>query len=276
MAQSDLTSKEWCELIFDQKNKAYGAYELRKGLAHRHLIGLILTTIIAALIVLIPFIVSLIPESADENEDYLEVTELSTLEEAEVKDENLVREVEMAVTPPPLASSIKLTELIIAPDDEVREGDEMKSQEELSSSRLRISIADVKGNDDVHGADIADVKDYVVQAKPQKEDENKIYETVEQEASFPGGMQALYKWLGENLKYPQIAADQGIEGVVQLRFVVSKTGQISSVRIVRALDPYCDKEAERVISRMPRWTPAKMNGVAVAAYHTLPIRFKLD
>ncbi len=276
MAKSDLTSREWCELIFEQKNKAYGAYQLRKNLARRNLVALIVTIIIAALVVILPLLISLMPEEEIIEDENLVVTELATLEEAEVKDENLVKKVDLAPPPPPLRSSIKFVPPIIAKDNEVSDADEMKSQEELSSTKVAISIADVKGNDELNGADIADVKEVVVQAAPKKVEEDKIYETVEQKAEFPGGMQAMYKWLGDNLIYPQPSIENGVQGRVFVRFVVAKNGSISDAKVIRSLDPFCDKEAVRCIKAMPRWSPGKMNGVAVRSYYVLPIQFKFE
>ncbi len=274
MAKNDLTSKEWCDLVFDSKNKEYGAYQLRKGLAHRNFVALIITVIIAAIVVILPLLISLIPEKEVE-EDEFQVTELATLEEAEVKDENLVKKVDLAPPPPPLRSSIKFVPPVIAKDNEVSDADEMKSQEELSSSKVAISIADVKGNDEIHGADIADVKQVVVQA-PKQVEEEKIYEVVEQQPEFPGGTAAMYKWLNDNLHYPAISQENGVQGKVFIRFVVSKTGAITDPKVVRSLDPYTDKEAIRCIKAMPRWNPGKMNGAPVKAYFVLPITFRLD
>ncbi|MGI6220186.1 MAG: energy transducer TonB [Bacteroidaceae bacterium] len=276
MANSDLSSKEWCELVFESKNKAYGAYDLRKNLAHRNLVALIITIVIAALVVILPLVVSLMPEEEVIDEANLEVTELATLEEAEVKDENLVKKVDLAPPPPPLRSSIKFVPPIIAKDNEVSDADEMKSQDELTSSKVAISIADVKGNDDIHGMDIADVKQVVVQAAPKKVEEDKIYETVEQRAEFPGGMKALYKWLSENMVFPQPSIENGVQGNVVVRFVVGKDGRITDATIIKSLDPFCDKEAIRCIKAMPRWTPGKMNGVAVRSYYVLPIQFTYE
>ncbi len=276
MANSDLSSKEWCELIFETKNKSYGAYQLRKNLAHRNLVALIITIVIAALVVILPLVVSLMPEKEVIDEANLEVTELATLEEAEVKDENLVKKVDLAPPPPPLRSSIKFVPPVIAKDNEVSDADEMKSQDELTSSKVAISIADVKGNDDIHGMDIADVKQVVVQAAPQKVEEDKIYTTVEQKAEFPGGMRALYAWLSENMVFPQPSIENGVQGRVVVRFVVGRDGRITDATVITSLDPFCDKEALRCIKAMPRWTPGKMNGVAVNSYYVLPIQFMYE
>ena len=84
------------------------------------------------------------------------------------------------------------------------------------------------------------------------------------------------QWLRDNIKYPVIAAENGIEGRVIVQFVVSKTGSISDVRVARSVDPSLDKEAVRVVSSMPNWTPGKQNGSAVNVRFTLPVTFKLQ
>ena len=106
-------------------------------------------------------------------------------------------------------------------------------------------------------------------------EEEKPYEAVEQMPTFPGGETELMKFIRDNLKYPVIAQENGIQGRVILRFVVSKTGTIDNVTVLRSLDPTCDKEAIRVVKSMPKWIPGKQNGNNVPVYFTLPVVFKL-
>jgi len=269
---NELTTKAWCDLVFDEKNKEYGAYKLRSGLAHRNLVALIITILIALMVVLLPLFISFLDQGQEVKDEQVQVTELATLEEAEVKDQSLIKKVDLAPPPPPLRSSIKFVPPIIAKDNEVSDADNMKSQEELSNAKVSISIADVKGNDDVHGADIADVKQVVVQA-PKKAEEEKIYEYVEEVPHFKGDM---YKWLNDNLHYPSISQEQGVQGKVIVRFIVDKNGRIANARVIRSLDVYTDKEAIRVVNAMPTWTPGKMNGAAVKSYFVLPVTFRLN
>ena len=271
---NELTSKAWCDLVFDEKNKEYGAYKLRSGLAHRNLVALIITIIIAAMVVLLPLLMSLMPEPEVKDEE-IQVTELATLEEAEVKDESLVKKVDLAPPPPPLKSSVKFVAPVIKKDSEVRDEDEMKSQEELQETKVTISIADVKGNDEEHGKDIAEIKQVVTQA-PVEEVEEKPYTAVEQMPQFPGGEAELLKYIFDKLRYPTISQENGVQGKVYIRFVVSKTGEVKDAQVMRSLDPYCDKEALRVIRTLPRWIPGKQNGVNVPVYYVVPITFKLQ
>ncbi len=107
-------------------------------------------------------------------------------------------------------------------------------------------------------------------------DGEEAYDVVEQMPQFPGGDEALMRFLSRKIKYPVVAQENGIQGKVICGFVVTKTGQIVDVNVLRSLDPSCDKEAIRVIKLLPRWIPGKQNGVNVAVKYTLPLRFKLE
>jgi len=99
--------------------------------------------------------------------------------------------------------------------------------------------------------------------------------SVEQMPVFPGGIQALLKYIQDNLKYPALAAEKGIQGRSVVRFIVSKTGSVTDVEVVRGFDPVCDAEAIRVVKMMPKWIPGREKGKDVAVYYTIPILYKL-
>ena len=271
MAKVDLSSLEWCDLIFSGKNKAYGAYKMREDSPRRHNIAVILVIVIALIGFSIPTLIKM--ATPKQKEVMTEVTTLSQLEEPEVKQEEMKRVEPVAPPPPALKSSIKFTAPVIKKDEEVPDEDQMKSQDELNASKTSISIADVKGNDEEHGADIADLKQVVVQAK---EEPDQVFDMVEQMPTFPGGQEELMKYIGKNLRYPAIAQENGIQGRVICQFVVGKDGKVRDVVVVRTLDPSCDKEAIRVLSGMPKWIPGKQNGKAVSVKYTVPIVFRLQ
>jgi protein TonB len=105
---------------------------------------------------------------------------------------------------------------------------------------------------------------------------DEIFVVVEVQPEFPGGMNALMTWLGNNMRYPVIAQENGIQGRVTTNFVVERDGSITDVQIVRGVDPSLDREAIRVVSSMPRWTPGKQRGQAVRVRFTLPVVFRLQ
>ena len=110
----------------------------------------------------------------------------------------------------------------------------------------------------------------------EEADDDNIYEVVEENAQFPGGDDACYKWLGEHIKYPAIAQEQGIQGRVYVQFVVNKDGSIVDVEVIRSPDASLSKEAERVVKLMPRWRPAKQGNKTVRSRFRLPVLFKLQ
>jgi TonB family protein len=103
-----------------------------------------------------------------------------------------------------------------------------------------------------------------------------IFTHVESMPVFPGGDAALIKYLLDNLLYPKTAVEKGIQGRVILRFVVKTDGTIDDVQVSKSLDPACDEEAVRAVKAMPKWTPGKQKGEAVAVFYTLPVIFKLS
>jgi len=113
--------------------------------------------------------------------------------------------------------------------------------------------------------------------KPKQEEvTDEIFVVVENQPEFPGGNTAMMKFLGDNIKYPVIAQENGIQGRVICNFVVEKDGSITDVQVVRGVDPSLDREAMRVIQQMPRWKAGKQRGQAVRVRFTLPVVFRLQ
>lgn len=109
----------------------------------------------------------------------------------------------------------------------------------------------------------------------EDEDEKIIFTKVDKKAEFPGGKEALRKWLAKNLTYPQVAIDNNITGKVMVKFVVSKTGEVKDAKVIREVDPSLDEEAKRVVLSMPKWTPAEQHNKPCNSYYTLPVNFSL-
>lgn len=107
-------------------------------------------------------------------------------------------------------------------------------------------------------------------------DKEKVYQVVEQQPSFPGGREELFKYLAYNVKYPIDAAENKIEGRVLVTFVVEHDGSISNVNVANSVYPSLDKESIRVVSGMPKWIPGKANGKTVRVKYTIPITFRLN
>ena len=272
----DLTSQKWLDLIFEGKNKSYGAYVLREDSSNRHLKSIIIVLVVGALLLFLPgFVKGLIPEKAVEEEDkYVIVDGDRDLVDIEknVPEENIIRSLAEVPPPPVLKKTIAFTAPVIAPDEDVRDEDLLATQTELTTTDASISAYTVEGEAGA-GVDLADLEEHsvIVQAEPTEP-----YNFVEYMPTFKGGENALTAWLTKNTQYPTVAAEQGIQGTVYLRFVVNPDGSIGNVEIVRPLNPSLDREARRVVSAMPAWNPGRQNGVAVPVYFSLPIVFRLD
>ena len=269
----NLTSEKWIDLIFEGRNKNYGAYTLRKNSPKRHTFAFLAVVAAAFLIVLASIGITQYKEA---REAMTQVSELSDikLNKPDVPEENVVKKFE---APPPveLKSTIQFTAPIIKKDEEVPDEQTMKSQEELVKSDVQISIADVKGTNEETGVDIATLQEHKVIVQEEVVEE-KVFEIVEQPPSFPGGEAAMYEWLSKNINYPVIAQENNIQGRVTCQFVVGRNGEIEDVRVVRGVDASLDKEAIRVIRSMPKWIPGKQGGNAVKVRYTLPVQFKLQ
>ena len=276
MAKIDLVSSEWTDLVFQGRNQAYGAYVLRKGTSKRNLWSIILLFLLAVLL----FVGLAINRAIEANKHVANTQEvnLSMIENdkktAEVKKKEPVV-VEQKKEVVQVKSSIKFTAPVIKKDEDVKPEEEMKTQEELTKTNTAIGAFDVKGNTDK--GEVLKAEQEIAQPEPPKhEEENKVFDVVEEQPSFPGGPAALQRWLRDNMKYPVVAAENGIEGRVIVQFVVGKDGSISGVKVVRPVDQSLDREAVRVVSSMPRWTPGRQNGSSVNVRYTLPVTFKLQ
>lgn len=275
MSKIDLISNEWADLVFEGRNQAYGAYRLRKSTSKRNLWSLIIVLIAAVVI----FSAIAIKNVIQANQKVAITTEVELSKIDTKKQAKVEKKAPVKIEPPKpvekVKSSIKFTAPVIKKDEDVKPEEEMKTQEDLQKTKTTIGAFNVVGNDEV-GGEVLKAKEEIAQPEPPKEEENKVFDVVEENPSFPGGQAALMKWLNENINYPVIAAENGIEGRVIVQFVVSKTGQISDVRVARGVDPSLDKEAVRVVSNMPNWTPGRQNGTTVNVRFTLPVTFKLQ
>ena len=277
MAKVDLIDSGWVDLVFEGKNKQYGAYVLRQETGKRNVKALIWVLIGIAIIFAIAYANLAIQNAIKQNQTIdtdVELSKLAQKKETKVERKEPIKvEVEQKVVEK-VKSSVKFTAPEIKKDDEVKPEDEIKSQDDLSKTNTAIGTFDVKGNDEEAG-EVLKAKEVVVDEKP-KEEETKIFDVVEQMPSFPGGDAELMKFLGSHIKYPSIAEENGISGRVIATFVVERDGSITDVRILKSVDPSLDKEAIRVLQSMPRWIPGKQNGSPVRVKYTVPVTFRLQ
>lgn len=279
----DLTSKEWCDLVFDGRNKEYGAYTLRMETKPRHLKAFILTIIgalcIGAVGVIYMSAVRYIEEQRlldQAQQDAVVIDTSAEEEEAEEDVQERYEEPEVQALPEEILNTVKVTELLIAEDEEVRSEDEIKTQDELKETQTAFGQTDFdKGTDD-RNVTREHKNEVIVEEKKPEPVKEEVFKAVEQMPTFPGGDAELMKWLRDHIQYPTVAMENNIQGRVVVQFVVTKTGKVGEVKVVRSVDRDLDKEAIRVCKSLPDFIPGRMNGQAVNVWYTLPVQFKLQ
>ncbi len=275
MSKIDLISNDWTELVFAGRNQAYGAYQLRKGTGKRNVISMFFVAGVALVAYL--GLAAYNSYQAMEKARFEAEMEASLLEqkkEAKVEKKAEAPKVE-TVKVEKVKSSIKFVPPVIKKDEEVKPEEEMKSQDELNENKTAIGAFDVKGNDEEGGTVLKAVEE-IATPEPPKEEENKVFDVVEQMPSFPGGTAALMQYLSSNVRYPAVAEENGIQGRVTVQFVVEKDGSVTDVKTLKSVDPSLDREAERVVKSMPKWIPGKQNGSAVRVKYFVPVVFRLQ
>jgi len=277
MAKIDLIDNGWVDLVFEGKNQAYGAYQLRKNTGARNLKAIIAMflgfAIIAAIVIAkVSFDKYMASRNVAIDTD-VELTQLAEKKEIKQEKKDDMEDVSK-VEVERVKSSVAFTVPEIKKDDEVKEDQETKSQDELSETNTAIGAFTVEGNDET--AEVKHVEEKIAEPEPPKEEETKVFDVVEQMPSFPGGPAALMQYLSSNIKYPVVAEENGVQGRVVCTFVVEKDGSITDVRVVKSVDPSLDKEAMRVVKSMPKWIPGKQNGSAVRVKYTVPVTFRLQ
>lgn len=277
MSKIDLISNEWTDLVFEGRNQSYGAYKLRKGTAKRNVWALIIVGLAAALLYLGLQLQKMAEANKKvENTQAVALAKLNTeKKEAKVEKKEIIKQEPEKVVEQ-VKSSVKFTAPIIKKDSEVKEEDEIKL-DEVQKSDKAVGAFTVEGNDEVGGA-VLKAKEEIAAPEPPKHvvEETKIFTVVEQMPMYPGGGAALMGYLRDNIKYPTVAAENGVQGRVVVGFVVERDGSITDVNILRGVDPSLDREAMRVVKSMPRWNPGKQNGSAVRVKYQVPVSFRLQ
>lgn len=277
----DLTSKEWRDIVFEGKNKEYGAYQMRATSAARHTRAIV-SVIIAVAIILVFLILSVSGVFSKPEEEQIVTSTVQEITSMEAEEEEIIEEEEQFQLPPEpeeiiapeeVANQQQVTDLLIVEDDKIEEDKQVKNTEDVLENEAAVGALDI--TDGTNDLNKVIVKEEVI-AAPVVEDEPVSIAMVEQKPEFPGGEAAMYKWLGDNIVYPSAASEEGVQGRVVVEFVVGKDGSITNVRVVRPRHPALDKEALRVVKAMPKWVPGRNNGQPVKVTYTLPVTFKLQ
>ncbi len=277
----DLSSQEWRDLIFDHRNKDFGAYVLRKNSVSRHNKAMIVVVVFIVIVVILAMLVQTIQQAIEESRPKDEIEQVMVniaTEEVQEEEEEEVQEryeePEPEALPEEILNTVKVTEILIAQDEEVKAEDEIKSADELQATETAFGQTNFdQGTDDRNV--VREHKDEVIVEEKTPEPEQ-VFTAVEQMPAFPGGDAELMKYLSSHINYPPMAMENNIQGRVIVQFVVTKTGKVGEVKVVRGVDRDLDNEAVRVVKSLPDFIPGKMNGQAVNVWYTLPVTFKLQ
>lgn len=257
-----VTSVRRNDVVFEDRNKAYGAYQIRKTYDRRVvLIMLGLCLVIGTAFGTYKYIKS-IPEEVIE-EAPIDMTQFDL--PAAPPEEEVPPPVEEP--PPPMEKTLAFLPPVVV--DEVVDNPP-PLQDDLNETKVSTETHEGEETFD------APKEEHKVAVVEQKEEE--IVAFVDEEAEFPGGMAACNAFFAKNIVYPQIAQEEGIQGKCYVKFVVDRAGNISDIRVAKGVPscPECDKEAMRVVRMMPKWKPGKKNGTDVKSTFMVPVNYKLE
>ena len=254
---SDVISPERRDLVFENRNKEYGGYLLRKNYQKRILSALLIALLTIGAAFVAPVIMNMLSK-VDFGKDK-KVTEGITLEEPPPIDKTTPPP--PPIPPPPVQQTIKFTPPKVVKDEEAEEPP--PTQEETKETVISTVTQEGENLPDLPPEPSADP------------DEGKIFTVVEEMPSFPGGEEELFRYLSKGIKYPAIARENNITGRVYVTFVVDKDGKIKEAKVLRGIGGGCDEEALRVVRTMPDWKPGRQNGRNVQVQYNLPVNFNL-
>jgi protein TonB len=252
----DILKDQWLEIVFEGRNKVYGAYELRKSNPKTTLRALIIGSVLFGFAIAAPLLINMIPKGNDDTTLDQKIVTVK-LPPKEQPKENIPP----PPPPPPKVDQVKFVKPVVAKADEITE----EPPKIVELEKKKIGAETIKGDPDAEltvepvGNGPADIVD-----------DNNIYNTagIEVKPDFPGGMAKFYKFVGNNYRTPE---EEGLAGKVYVTFVVEKDGSLTDIKVVRDIGYGTGKEAIRVLKSCPKWNPGEQNGKKVRVLYSLPI-----
>jgi len=291
----DLSSREWLDLVFEGKNKDFGAYEIRSNSGKRHNKAIIVTVIGIIIVAGLAYGWNkyneyLTQKRLEEQKAKQENQAVMMPDQEEVEDEDIYldeEEIIEEVLEEEVQSSVKVTELTMVDEADYKEPP--KDITDVVEADASIGAKDQEGKDDMTLNVVKADEKVVTEITPPKKEEKpepkpepkpkqeEVFKSAAHMPSFPGGDAALMSYINKNIHYPQVAQDNGIQGKVVVQFVVEKDGSVGEVKVARGADKDLDKEAVRVCKHLPKFSPGRnANGDPVRVWYTLPVVFKLQ
>lgn len=266
----DILKPEWLEIVFTDRNKAYGAYQLRKQNPVSTVKALAFTLLFFVAAVATPTVINKIKHFIPKPKEKVKIVEIA------LKPPPPVDETKKPPPPPPEPPKPKVDQVrfpppVVKPDNEVKEKDpptveELKVADPGPKDQKGDPTAAVRIDEPVGNSDV----------KAVTEESNEIFTAVEKNAEYPGGLDKFYKYLESTMRYPSVARENNVQGKVFLTFVVEKDGSLTDIKVLRGIGSGCDEEAMRVVRGSKKWTPGQQNGRPVRQQYTVPISFTLQ
>lgn len=271
MSKLDILNRNWIEIVFEGRNKEYGAYQLRKDNVKNTNKALLIGGLLFILAISSPIILKYLQGGADDEKEVFKETEV-ILSAPPPIDKTAPPPPPPVEPPPPKVDQIKFPPPVVKPDEQVVE-QEPPTIAELEKADPGEKT--IKGNPDAEIVINTPVGEGPINQKVT-EDTNEIFTNVEVLPEFPGGQAAFGKFLSKNLNYPPMARENNIQGRVIVNFVVERDGSLTDIKVVRGIGGGCDEEAVRVLKKTPKWKPGIQNGRPVRVSYTIPIFFQLQ
>lgn len=275
MEVNKILSADVLDIIFEGRNKEYGAYELRKSYNRRLITSLIIVGAICLLLFVGYFVSALLEDNTVKKEVVVQDVQLEEIKQEEKKEEPPPPPPPKPPEPPKVEMA-KFTPPKIVKDEEVKEEEKPPEVEKLEETKIGTMNQEGQKDEGIVAPPVEDAGKGVVEA-PKKDDEDwdKTFTKVEIESEYPGGAAAWQRYLNRNLRYPQEAIDNEVQGAVVVQFIVDKEGNVSDVEAISGPQELRG-EAVRVIKKSGKWTPAVQNGRQVKSYKKQPIVFRLE
>lgn len=272
MEPNKILNSDVLDILFDNRNKEYGAYELRRKYQKRMGLALAITASLALVILLASFVTAQFNDS--DKAAKVEVKEVELTEVEEVKNEPPPPPPPPKPPDPPKIEMAKFTPPKVVKDEEVKPEEEMKEVEELKDTKIGAVNQEGIKDEGIVAPPVED-KGGVVEA-PKVDDEDKVFQKVEIEAQFPGGENGWRKYIQREIeRYMDELTDAGQSGTCMVQFIVDKEGNISDVEALTMKGTKLAEICVNAIRKGPKWTPAEQNGRKVKAYRKQPVTFQI-
>ena len=258
----DILKNQWLDIVFEGRNKTYGAYVLRKTNRKTTIKALIIGAIFFSIAVATPLLLKLIPDGEDKDVD-MDI-KITAIKLPPKKMEEPIKNLPPPPPPAPKVDVVKFVKPVVAKAEEITE----EPPKIVEMKEKTIGATAIKGNPDavLTVEPVGTGKAAVVEDAP----DNQIYNTagIEVKPDFPGGIDKFYKFVGNNYQAPE---EEGLKGKVYVTFVVEKDGSLTDIKVIRDIGYGTGKEAIRVLKKCPKWTPGEQNGKKVRVLYSLPI-----